>query len=215
MGRPGLQLAGKRFGRLTTIEPVGKQGKGILWLCLCDCGKESVVLGSELNGNRVRSCGCLSQELAAERGRKRLTTHGLSHSRLYKIWVDMLSRCENKNVANYERYGGRGIKVCEEWHNFELFATWAFSNGYAEDLSIDRENVNGNYEPGNCKWATRIEQQNNRRDSTRLAYNGETHTLPEWERITGINRSTLRSRVRNGWSPETILNSPKRLKKGE
>lgn len=205
MGRPKLELAGKRFGRLVAVEDVGRKNRAVLWRCQCDCGNETIVESHELKRGGIQSCGCLGRELAAERSKVRMTTHGMSGTKLYKVWRDILSRCENPNAENYERYGGRGIKVCEEWHKFEPFKEWALSHGYSVGLSIDRIDVNGDYTPSNCKWATRIEQQNNRRDSTKLTCFGESHTIPEWERITGIKRSTIRSRIRLGWPVEKVL----------
>lgn len=205
MGRPKSNLVGERFGRLLAVEEAGRKNRAVLWRCKCDCGNECIIESHELKRGSTRSCGCLGRELASKRMTERLTTHGMSRQRLYKIWGDMLTRCENPNVDNYERYGGRGIEVCEEWHKFEPFMEWALTHGYRDDLSIDRIDVDGNYTPLNCKWATRVEQQNNRRDSTKLTCFGESHTIPEWERITGINRSTIRTRIRLGWPIEKVL----------
>lgn len=134
--------------------------------------------------------------------------HGAVGTRLYSIYTGMLKRCRQKTTNGYERYGGRGIMVCEEWkgkHGFEHFRDWALSNGYSDDLTLDRIDVNGNYEPSNCKWSTMREQCNNRRSNVFLEYNGERHTLAEWARIVGVNPTTIKDRHSKGWSAEKIL----------
>lgn len=135
--------------------------------------------------------------------------HKMTHTRLYGIWVNMRNRCNLKNDASYKHYGGRGIKVCEEWQNkFEPFMEWALSHGYDDFLTIDRIDVNGNYEPSNCRWITRKEQNNNMTSNVRLTYNGVTHNLTEWSQITGIKYPTLQGRIRRGWKVEDVLFRP-------
>lgn len=126
--------------------------------------------------------------------------------RLYRIWMAMRARCMCKNLKTYKRYGGRGIKICDEWNDYLVFKEWALSNGYSDHLSIDRINNDGNYEPSNCRWATNKEQANNKRNNHIITINGESHTFAEWSKISGINYSTIRSRInRNKISPEEIL----------
>lgn len=132
--------------------------------------------------------------------------HGLSHTRIDNIYKSMISRCYKKNNNRYERYGGRGISVCDEWlNNKESFFEWAFNNGYSEKLTIDRINVDGNYCPENCRWSTMKQQQNNRSNNIYISLNGETHTISEWSIITGIKRCTIWNRYKNGWTPERVL----------
>lgn len=132
-------------------------------------------------------------------------THGLSKHRLFHIWIGMKQRCENPNSQLYKLYGLRGITVCEEWHDFPTFFKWAMTHGYSEELSIDRVNVNGNYCPDNCRWATNVEQQRNKRNNRLLEYDGQTRCLSEWAILTGISASTIWLRLNRGWSVSEAL----------
>lgn len=131
--------------------------------------------------------------------------HGGRHTRLYTIWKDMRQRCKNPNGSRRKSYYDKGIKVCEEWESFASFRAWAIENGYSDELSIDRIDTNGNYEPGNCRWATIEVQQNNRTTNRFIEYNGESHTIAEWSRIKGIKSGTLWARLHSGWEVERAL----------
>lgn len=185
------KLDGKRFSRLTVIEKdhTNKHGE-IVWKCKCDCGNISYVTSNYLVSGHTKSCGCLATEKAKEAN----TTHGLSHTKLTRTYANMITRCYNPNYKYYSSYGGRGISVCSEWSGNDgitNFIKWALSNGYKDNLTLDRINVDGNYSPNNCRWATMKQQQNNRTNNTVFEYNGEKKTLSEWSDCLGVKYSKL------------------------
>lgn len=204
-----IDLTGKKFERLTVLKFDKKviQGKGrsYYWLCQCECGNIKSIKSTHLKSGKIKSCGCLQKEIA----KNLCTTHNLSNSKLFKILDAMKGRCYNKNNKSYKYYGGRGIIICDEWkNNFKIFYDWAINNGYQEGLTIDRINVNGNYEPSNCRWITQKQQANNTRANVYITYNNQTHTLMEWSEITGISYSALRHRLQRKWTIEKTLTTP-------
>lgn len=199
-------ITGQRFGRLTVTEFCGRDSKGrMLWKCRCDCGTEKVVLANKLLTGRTKSCGCLRNELSKER----MTRHGMYGTRLYHIWANMIQRCSNPKNISYQYYGGKGIIVCEEWKRFPTFAKWALANGYNDNLSIDRKNSDGNYEPGNCRWATNFIQCNNKSNNRRITYNGRTYTAAEVAKETGDDYFAVISRIKRGWSGKQVYEGRK------
>lgn len=190
-----IDLTGQRFGKLVVVSRAeNRNGGQSRWLCKCECGSLKEIDGYCLTHGLSGSCGCSKQ------------THGQSRSRLYHIWQGMKGRCLNSENRDYPKYGGRGIKVFEEWRkSFETFRDWAIANGYRSDLSIDRIDVNGDYCPQNCRWATANEQCNNRRKTIFLLYGGRKQSLSEWSHETGIKYVTLRKRFEKGWPTEKIL----------
>ncbi len=208
-----IDLTGKQFGILTVVERSGTANdKQALWKCRCDCGNFHIARGRDLRDGRVKSCGCKSKEW---QGKARLK-HGMTNTRIYRIWAGMNSRCSNKNIERYIDYGGRGITVCDEWkgeNGFQNFYDWAMSNGYREGLTIDRIDNSKGYSLDNCRWATAKEQANNRRTNRIIEFNGESHTSCEWAEIIGIDRNVIENRIDNlGWSIEKALTTKVRGK---
>ena len=197
-------LTGQRFGKLTVLrkQSTTKDGQAV-WVCVCDCGSIKLVRAGNLKSGDTVSCGCHKYELL----RKKATKHGESKNRIYRIWWDMIHRCEYPGSNRYSYYGERGISVCDSWRSsFENFRDWALSSGYNDDLSIDRINIDGNYCPENCRWATNVQQANNRRNAKRIMYRGEEHTLAEWSRILGFPYKLVHQRItRDGKSFEEAI----------
>ena len=202
-----LDLTGQRFGRLLVIRRGENTTRGqAQWVCKCDCGNTKQIASASLVKGATKSCGCLRKEMTKQRGLNN-KTHGLSKKRLYYEWVGMRQRCTyEKDTKEYANYGGRGITVCDLWMNdFLAFAKWALANGYKDNLTLDRVDNNRGYSPENCRWATVKQQSNNRRTNRILEYKGKRLTLTEWSEILGINKNTILSRLRRGWSVEKSL----------
>lgn len=184
---------GKRFGRLVVLGESYKN-KNIYCLCRCDCGVEKMIRKQHLVNKKIVSCGCYNREISKQRMRCNVIgkKHGLSRIRVYRIWEAMKQRCYNPKTSKYYLYGGRGIIVCNEWLNsFLAFYDWSVANGYSDNLTIDRINTNGNYEPQNCRWITNEEQQNNRRNNHIIMVNGKKMTLAQASRKLNIPQSTI------------------------
>lgn len=192
-----LDLAGKTFGEITVLSRAEntKCGK-TQWLCRCSCGKEWIVQAGNLK--KIKTC----RECSFRNPHKK---HGDYGTRLYNIYMGMRNRCENKNNSSYSHYGGRGIYVCSDWQDFNAFKEWALANGYDDAKSIERIDVNGNYEPNNCTWIEMREQRHNTRVSRKFTLNGKTQDLALWAKEYGVNYYTLYSRIERGIDIETAL----------
>ena len=205
-------LTNQKFGRLYVVKRVENRTKKcgqkqVMYLCKCDCGNLKIVSYDNLK-RQTRSCGCLQKEKTSNLRKK----HGMVGTRIYQTWQNMINRCHNKNVNSYKDYGARGIKVCDEWKNsFKEFYNWAINNGYKENLTIERINVNGNYEPSNCKFIKKEEQVYNKRNSIMLTYNGETKHISLFAKQYNISRDTLWQRIFVlNWDIEKSLKTPVR-----
>jgi hypothetical protein len=218
-----IDLTGQRFGRLVAIRraedycpPSKPRGGYPQWLCRCDCGKERVIKAGSLTKGATRSCGCYNDEVRARLIAERSKTHGMSNTPTYVVWARMLQRCRDQNCPGYRKYGAKGVRVCKRWHKFENFLSDMGKRPSARH-SIDRiENARG-YEPGNCRWATMKEQQNNRTNNRQIEFGGERLTLQQWSERTGLSYRTITTRIdRQGWSVEDALTlAPSPFPRGE
>ena len=193
-------LTGKKFGKLEVIGVHDTGSRKTYYVCQCDCGNVKVVRADSLISGATKSCGCIKKE----QDKTNLTAnhrHKMSGTRIYETWQDMKRRCYNKQNVRYNRYGGRGIKVCEEWlNNFQSFYDWAIRNGYSDDLTIDRIDNDGNYEPSNCRWSTAKEQCNNRGSNINITIGNATKSLMCWCEIFNVDYKKVYARYkRNGY----------------
>lgn len=202
-------IVGKKYAFLTVIEYIGRDEKSRRkYRCLCDCGNETIVLGDSILTGNTKSCGCYHDKLCSDRLRSYITKHGLSKTRLYKIWKGMRYRCAayNKDVGKY--YADRGIAVCDEWKRFETFFNWSIENGYNDGLTIDRIDVNQGYYPENCRWITVKEQQRNKTNTLYVLYNGRNIPLKEACEMANIDYMVAYMRIKRlGWTIEKALRS--------
>lgn len=201
-------LTGQKFGKLKVLKRVeGPDPKRVYWECRCDCENHTIVVveAYRLTSGNTLSCGCYNKE--------KNITHGQTKTRLYTVWESMKKRCDNPNNSGYHNYGGRGIKVCDEWYDFETFSNWAYANGYDPDAAygactIDRINHDGDYCPENCRFASMEVQDLNKRNTRYEEYNGEKVTIVELSKRTGISESTLRARLKRGMTVEEAVTTP-------
>lgn len=196
-----IDKTGRRYGMLTVVSAAERVSGRARWNCLCDCGNTTVVAGGNLTCGIIKSCGCL-------RGKKKIT-HGCSigrvRTRAYRSWDSMRQRCYNSNIRGYEYYGGRGISVCEQWrHSFECFLR--DMGDCPKGMTIDRyPDKNGNYEPGNCRWATSGQQNNNKRSNVLVTAFGKTQSVAEWSVELSLDYDVIYQRIRHGWDHHKAL----------
>lgn len=205
-----IDIVGQRFSRLYVINKIIKNRK-TLYMCKCDCGNLCLVSKHYLTHGITKSCGCLKKEYQKKGNKK----HGLLKTRIYRIYMSMKNRCYLKTHVGYNRYGGRGIKICDEWlgeNGLRNFYNWAVTNGYDEHLSIDRIDNDGDYSPKNCKWSTPREQQNNTSKNRKFYYNGEWQSISELSRKYNINISTLYNRIKKHGNIIKAIEEPIDLK---
>ncbi len=194
-----IDLSGQVFGKLTVIKFLERKKFHSLFECKCDCGNITIVTSNNLRTNHTISCGCYNEKVF----RDSTITHGLSKHPLYLSWVGMRNRCYYKDHNRFEHYGGKGIKVCDEWKdNFQSFYDWAIKNGWGKGLSIDRKENDKDYCPNNCKFSTVPQQNRNRTSNVKMTIDGETKILIEWAEFANIKYMTLRGRLKRGWTPK-------------
>ncbi len=192
-------ISGKRVNSLTAIRfSHFSLHKHAFWVYECDCGTELVCDSNSVNGGSPKSCGCKKLKLTKDKTRKRIKT----------VWENMIARCYSASVPNYKNYGRRGVCVCARWHNFEYFKKWALKSGYANNLTIERKNVNGNYTPQNCIWVTKTEQSYNRRNTIYISYQGQLKSIGEWSKIYNMGSSLIYGRLKRGMNSYQVFNKP-------
>lgn len=207
--KPFEDLTGKTFGKLTPVKYLGNN----TWNCVCSCGTRKTISRHNLISGHILSCGC------SRRGKRNKNTkkkHGMIGTRIYTVWLNMKRRCSNPNADNYKNYGARGIKVCDEWNEFEPFYEWAKLNGYKEEilpngknrLTLDRINTNGNYEPSNCRWVDIKTQANNTTQNHIVHYKGQDYTLTQLCETFNLSIHCISWRLRNGWGVEEAIETP-------
>lgn len=196
-------LSEKKFSRLTVVgmNTDNKCNKNnVMWDCVCECGGKTITSSYSLNSGHTKSCGCLQIESA--------TKHGMYKTQLYSLWFHIKERCTSENCNNFHRYGGRGIKMCDEWINDPLeFIKWCKNNGYKKGLQIDRIDNDGNYEPSNCRFVKAKINARNRSNNHIIKYNGKEMCISEWAEYLGISNQTILSRIRAGHTPEKALST--------
>lgn len=199
-----IDLTGKHFDRLLVLERAdSSEGKRVMYLCECDCGNKIVTRAESLRSGHTQSCGCKHKDIVSALS----TKHGHANTRLYIIWGSMIQRCCNPKHKAYKNYGGRGIKPCKKWlENFETFYQWAISNGYSDNLQLDRMDNNIGYQPSNCRFITAKENNRNRRCTKMVTYHGEVKPLAEFCDIMNINYDLVLNRINSyGWSVDRAL----------
>lgn len=184
-----IDLTHQKFGDWEVVEYI--KGKG--WVCKCVCGNTGIVKGAVLRNGNSKSCGC------------KKVKHGMNNTKIHRLWSHMKERCYYEKHKSFDHYGGRGVKVCEEWLDSAKFIKWAIDNGYKDGLTLDRIDVNGDYEPSNCRFITNKEQQRNKRNNVFAEILGITKTVSEWAEISNLDRHTILYRLNKGESGIQLL----------
>lgn len=203
------QLVGQRFGRLTVVARAPTRIGRALWICVCECGKKHEAVSHALTSGHTKSCGCWNEDR-----KKQAVVHG--HARrgalltpTYRTWQAMMTRCYNPNAKSWKDYGGRGVKVCDSWHYFENFL--ACMGERPAGMTLERNDSDGDYTPSNCRWATRAEQSRNTRRSMWVQFGGARMTQAEFAERVGLKQSTVSHRLRRGWTPAQVAETPPRF----
>lgn len=207
-------LTGKRYGNLVVLSLFEVKNRRSYWNCQCDCGNQKTVRSDALISYKTVSCGCLKKR----QDRINLTAShkgGRTKERLYHIWMSMRQRCKNPNNHAFHDYGGRGITVSPLWEDYDVFKKWAYENGYNDSLTIERKNVNGNYEPNNCCWIPYSLQARNTRKTVYFSFDSGERPMVEWSDITGIKKATLYARLKRGHTNKSVLLSKFNLHTGK
>lgn len=200
--RKRIDLTGQRFGKLVVVQRIEKpESRRTMWKCICDCGKEHSVTQEHLSSGHTKSCGCLKKK------------YNISDKRIFSIWMNMKARCDKPNRKDRKYYYEKGITYCVDWKDYSLFEKWALENGYEDNLTLDRIDDTGNYEPSNCQWITFAEQQKRKSGNTWITHDGQTKTLSDWAREFDVHPATLKSRLDLGYSFEEALLKKKRINK--
>lgn len=201
-----VEFLNKSFGDLFVLEEAGYHKRIRLVKCKCICGVIKIYPLARIKNGDIVSCGCRIRRLTIERN----TTHGHSKTKLYRVWEGMKERCSNANHESYAHYGGKGVTVCAEWKDYTKFFNWTVAAGYKDGLSLDRyPNIDGNYEPNNCRWATIIQQMRNMSTNRIIEYNGQSKCIAEWAEIFGLRAGLIYDRLNKlGWSIHKALTTP-------
>lgn len=207
MGRPLINIVGQKFGRLTVKSHLGRKHHTSMWRCKCDCGNVVDVQGGAIKNGSIKSCGCWQSDRMAKLNLK----HGFARNGVkvpeYKTWEGMRRRCENSADKSFPHYGGKGISVCDRWKDFQVFLS-DIEPRPSPRHSLDRIDVNGNYEPSNCRWATASQQCRNKTTNRFIVFNGKPMTLVKASEKSGIPYKTLKSRLQKGWTDDRAINTP-------
>ena len=206
-----IDLKGQKFGRLTVLERDGNKGHEPTWKCVCECGNFTTVIGAELRKGNTTSCGCYAKEVTSKRMKGKAPhnkRHNMTKTRIYKTWSAMKRRCHNPHDTSYYRYGGKGIEICDEWNNFDNFYAWAISNGYSDNLTIDRIDNQKGYQPDNCRWATQKVQANNKTNNHKVCYKDKYYTIAQLSDMFNIPYKKLWKRIKLNWDIEKAVSTP-------